>query len=185
MGYGLGKQESELTELKMEADSMNALNPYDRFLDGRPLETILATTAAEIALLLEAIGSEKDAVAPAPGKWGPAEIVCHLADCELVFGFRLRQTLAEDAPTIQPFDQDRWAASYPGIAAERALIAFSALRAWNVLLIDAALPFAAGRQVTHPERGTMTFLTLVETMAGHDLNHLGQLRRLTPSVPPA
>jgi hypothetical protein len=24
----------------------------------------------------------------------------------------------------------------------------------------------------------MTFQTIVETMAGHDLNHLGQLRRL-------
>ncbi len=164
---------------------MNALNPYDRFLDGRPLETILAATAAEIALLLEAIGSEKAAVAPAPGKWSPAEIVCHMADCELVFGNRLRQTLAEDAPTIQPFDQDKWAANYAGIAVERALIAFSALRAWNLLLINATLPNAADRPVTHPERGTMTFLTLVETMAGHDLNHLEQLRRLTPIAPSA
>jgi hypothetical protein len=35
-----------------------------------------------------------------------------------------------------------------------------------------------GRLVTHPERGEMTFKTLVETMAGHDLNHLGQLERI-------
>jgi len=32
--------------------------------------------------------------------------------------------------------------------------------------------------MTHPERGTMTFHTVVETMAGHDLNHLGQLHRI-------
>ncbi|MGD0831920.1 MAG: DinB family protein [Terracidiphilus sp.] len=160
---------------------MNVLNPYDRYLDGRPLETILAATSSEIALLLEAIGSEKAATAPAPGKWSPAEIVCHLADAELVFSFRLRQTLAEDAPTIQPFDQDKWAATYPGLATDKALATFSAVRAWNLLLIKAALPSAANRPVTHPERGTMTFLTLVETMAGHDLNHLGQLRRLTPN----
>jgi hypothetical protein len=25
----------------------------------------------------------------------------------------------------------------------------------------------------------MTFLTIVETMAGHDLNHLGQLKKLS------
>lgn len=164
---------------------MSELNPYDHFLDGRPLETILAATAAQIALLLEAIGPEKVAIAPAPGKWSAAEIVCHLADCELVFGFRLRQTLAEDAPTIQPFDQDKWAATYPGIAAGKALAAFSALRAWNLLLISASLPASAGRPVTHPERGTMTFLNIVETIAGHDLNHLGQLRRLAPRVPSA
>ncbi len=47
---------------------------------------------------------------PVLGKWSAAEIVSHLADCEIVFAFRLRQTLAEDNPTIQPFDQDKWAA---------------------------------------------------------------------------
>jgi hypothetical protein len=35
------------------------------------------------------------------------------------------------------------------------------------------------RPVTHPERGTMAVQTLVETMAGHDLNHL---RQLAPSA---
>ena len=83
---------------------MSELNPYARFLDGRPLEAILADTGSSLASLLEAIGPEKAVVPPAPGKWSPAEIVCHLADCELVFAFRLRQTLAEDAPVIQPFD---------------------------------------------------------------------------------
>jgi hypothetical protein len=157
---------------------MSELNPYARFLDGRPLEAILAETGARLATLLEAIGPEKAIVPPAPGKWSPAEIVCHLADCELVFAFRLRQTLAEDAPVIQPFDQDKWATSYPGIAVEQALQVFKAVRGWNLRLLVSALPAAAGRPVTHPERGTMTFQTLVETMAGHDLNHLGQLQRL-------
>jgi hypothetical protein len=157
---------------------MSELNPYEGFLDGRPLEEILALTAAEIGRLIEAIGPEKSMVAPAPGKWSAAEIVSHLADCEIVFGFRLRQTLADDAPVIQPFDQDKWAQTYPGIPAADALAVFSALRKWNLRLIGASLPHAAGRPVTHPERGTMTFLTLVETMAGHDLNHLGQLQRL-------
>jgi hypothetical protein len=157
---------------------MSELNPYARFLDGRPLEAILAETGARLASLLAAIGPEKAAVPPAPGKWSPAEIVCHLADCEIVFAFRLRQTIAEDAPVIQPFDQDKWAATYPGVSAEQALQVFNAVRQWNLRLIVSALPAAAGRPVTHPERGTMTFLTLVETMAGHDLNHLGQLQRL-------
>jgi hypothetical protein len=161
---------------------MNELNPYARFLDGRELEMIIGSTAAELASLLAAIGEEKVAASPAPGKWSPAEIVCHLADCELVFGFRLRQTLAEDAPTIQPFDQEKWAATYPGIAAQQALTTFTAFRNWNLLLIGEALPAAANRKVTHPERGTMTFLNLVETMAGHDLNHLGQLRKLAGSI---
>ena len=157
---------------------MSELNPYEKFLDGRVLDTILAATPGEVGRLIQAIGAEKASLAPAPGKWSPAEIVAHLADCELVFGFRLRQTLAEDSPVIQPFDQDKWAATYPGVQASAALNAFSASRAWNLRLIGGALPRAAKRPVTHPERGTMTFLNLVETMAGHDLNHLTQLKRI-------
>ena len=157
---------------------MSEQNPYERFLDGRALEAVLTATPGEIAALVGSLGTEKAAIRPAPGKWSAAEIVCHLADCELVFGFRLRQTLAEDGPVIQPFDQDRWAATYGGIPAVKALEVFAALREWNLLLIEGAMPEAAGRKVTHPERGEMTFKTIVETMAGHDLNHLGQLRKM-------
>jgi uncharacterized damage-inducible protein DinB len=157
---------------------MSQLNPYDVFLDGRPVETILASTPAALAEALAEIGEAHLSTPPAPGKWSAAQILCHLADCEIVFSFRLRQTLAEDSPTIQPFDQDKWAAVYRGMEAGHALEVFSALRGWNLRLLEDALPGAAGRLTTHPERGTMTFMTIVETMAGHDLNHLGQLKRL-------
>ncbi len=157
---------------------MSTANPYEGFLDGRPVEEILARTSKAIAGYLDKIGTEKESAAPAPGKWSAAEIVAHLADCEIVFGFRLRQTLAEDGPTIQPFDQDKWAATYPGVSADLALVTFSSMRRWNLRLIQGALPHSAERTMTHPERGTMTFKTVVETMAGHDLNHLGQLERI-------
>ncbi len=157
---------------------MPNLNPYASFLDNRPALDILAETPRAIRSLLDTIGAAKSYEAPAPGKWSPGEIVAHLADCELVFAFRLRQTLAEDAPTIQPFDQDNWAKTYKGIEPTEACAAFSAFRQWNLILLESALPAAADRTVTHPERGTMTFQTIVETMAGHDLNHLGQLQRI-------
>jgi hypothetical protein len=157
---------------------MSELNPYDKFLDGRPLEAILASTPATLASLLDRIGLTRSTQPTAPGKWSPAEILCHLADCELAFGFRLRQTLAEDNHVVQPFDQDKWAATYAGISAASALAAFTAMRNWNLELIRKTLPTSADRKVSHPERGAMTFKTIVETMAGHDINHLGQLQRI-------
>jgi DinB superfamily len=157
---------------------MSELNPYAKFLDGRSIETILSATAPALLELTKKIGPEKSMEPPAPGKWSPTEIVCHLADCEIAFGFRLRQTLAEENHVIQPFDQENWAVIYPGIATASALAAFEALRNWNLILIREALPASAGRTVTHPERGTMTFSTIVETMAGHDLNHIAQLKRI-------
>jgi hypothetical protein len=157
---------------------MSSLNPYESFLDGRPIEEILAATPVEIGKLIEAMGPAKGFQSPAPGKWSPGEIVAHLADCELVFAFRLRQTLAEDVPVIQPFDQEKWAKTYHGISPKEALHAFKAFRDWNLILLEELPASAASRRVTHPERGTMTFQTILETMAGHDLNHLGQLRRI-------
>jgi hypothetical protein len=158
---------------------MPELNPYAKFIDSRPVPEILATTPAALEALAEAIGPTRLAVSPAPGKWTPAEILCHLADCEVAFGFRLRQTLAEDHHILQPFDQEKWAATYPSVTARRALAAFTAMREWNLILIRNAPQSAAKKPVTHPERGVMTFATIVETMAGHDLNHIAQLKKLT------
>ena len=157
---------------------MTALNPYDKFLNGRPVAEILESTPETIASLIETMGPAKSVESPAPGKWSAAEIVSHLADCELVFGFRLRQTLAEDSPTIQPFDQEKWAVRYGGISAAQAFEGFKTMRGWNLQLVRNLPPDAYGRTVTHPERGTMTFQTIVETMAGHDLNHISQLQRI-------
>lgn len=159
---------------------MPELNPYAKYIDPtRPLTELLAATPAALAALTAEIAPVRLTTPPAPGKWTPTEILCHLADCEIAFGFRLRQTLAEDHHILQPFDQDLWAATYPGISAEDALATFTALRHWNLLLIRNAPPNAAHKPVSHPERGTMTFSTIVETMAGHDQNHILQLQKLT------
>jgi hypothetical protein len=161
---------------------MPELNPYDRFLDAGTslarVAEILAATPGTLESLARAIGPERIDRAPAPGKWSPAQILCHLADCEIAFAFRLRQTLAEENHILQPFDQDRWAAPYAKIQAEQALLTFGVLRPWNLTLLWNAPSGAASKPVTHPERGTMTFSTILETMVGHDRNHLAQLEKL-------
>ena len=156
----------------------DALNPYAKYLNGQDPLTILPNTPGRLTELAQRIGQGRITTSPARGKWSPRDIFCHLADCEIAFAFRLRQTLAEDHHVIQPFDQEKWAAPYGGVDANEALATFSILRRWNLLLIEAALPVHAGKAVTHPERGAMTFSTIVDTMAGHDLNHLGQLERM-------
>lgn len=120
-------------------------------------------------------GAEKS---PAPGKWNSREIFSHLADCEITFAFRLRQTLAEENHVIQPFDQGKWGATYAAYDAPSALAVFSSVRRWNLALIRKATPEDRAKPVIHPERGAMTFSTIVETMAGHDLNHLKQLEQI-------
>ena len=154
------------------------MNPYAIHLGQQnPVEVINATTD-RLTFLLRAIGDERAEQAPAPGKWSAREILCHLADSETVFAFRLRQALAEDHHVIQPFDQDKWAVRYGAHDVAGALAVFAALRNWNLALIRSLNAAEFSKAVTHPERGTMTFQVVVETMAGHDLNHLGQMESI-------
>jgi uncharacterized damage-inducible protein DinB len=153
-------------------------NPYAVYLAGREPRRVIETTALELHRLAGRIGAARMQTPPAPGKWSARDILCHLADCEIVFAFRLRQTLADDHHTIQPFDQNRWAQPYAAADAQAALATFEAIRAWNVALLETVTPDQFLKTVTHPERGGMTFATIVETMGGHDLNHLGQLEAI-------
>ncbi len=154
------------------------LNPYAMHLgDSDPLE-VITTTPDRLGRLTSGLGPDVCERAPAPGKWSVREIIAHLADCEIVFSFRLRQTLSEKHPTLQPFDQGVWAERYKAYDLPSAMALFTASRGWNLKLLRGTTAAERKLPVTHPERGTMTFWTIVETMAGHDLNHLNQVERL-------
>ena len=153
-----------------------AANPYASFVGDRKAVDVIEETSRRLSELVNrlSVGSNLE-WRPAPGKWNAREILCHLADCEIAFAFRLRQTLAETNHVMQPFDQEKWAGMYGGLSARAALSAFSSLREWDLALIQNTPAEAMGKKVNHPERGDMTFRTIIETMAGHDLNHLTQL----------
>jgi len=155
------------------------VNPYASFLGSSDPVAVIGSTPARLRELLDSAGDTRASQPPAPGKWSIREILCHLADCEIVFAFRLRQTLAEPGCVIQPFDQELWAKNYGAYDARSALAVFTAVRDFNRKLIASLPREAMSTPVTHPERGTMTFQTIVETMGGHDLNHLGQIEKIS------
>jgi DinB superfamily len=154
------------------------MNPYAPHLGTRdPLE-VIATTSRQLESLMQTIGLIRAEQPAAPGKWSAREILCHLADTETVFAFRLRQALAEDHHVVQPFDQERWAKTYRAYDVAGALAVFSSVRKWNLALIRSIVPGALSKTLNHPERGEMTFQVLIETMAGHDLNHVRQIEAI-------
>lgn len=124
----------------------------------------------------------EDAVRRAAGRiaegWSPSEVAAHLADIEVGLAWRLRQTLAENEPEIQPFDQDAWAAAthYPERDTEASLRAFAAVRAVNVEIMRRMTEAEWGRKFRHREFGHLPIRTLVEHISDHDLAHLRQIR---------
>jgi len=154
------------------------MNPYSKYLGKRDARGAIAETAGRLGALAQQLGPDGLRRKPAPDKWSAAEILCHLADCEIVFAYRLRQALAEPHHIIQPFDQEVWAAAYGAIDGSQALALFGCVRLWNVALFDRMAPADFDKRLSHPERGEMTVRTVLETMAGHDLNHLAQMERI-------
>jgi DinB superfamily len=153
-------------------------NPYGKFLGGQDPLQVMAKMPERLTALFKNIGASGQEKTYGPGKWSAREILCHLADCEIAFGFRLRQTLAEPDHVIQPFDQERWSKRYADLDGIAALSTFVALRNWNVAMLKALSPDDFNIAATHPERGRMTFRTIVDTIGGHDLNHLRQLETI-------
>ena len=154
------------------------LNPYAVYLGGQDPIPVITRTTELLHLMIDPLSPAHIDRAPAPGKWSIREIVAHLADCELVFAFRLRQALAENHPVIQPFNQTVWGKHYAAYDIVSALRMFEATRNWNVKLLTTVTDADRHRPITHPERGTMTLWTIVETMGGHDVNHIQQIEKI-------
>ena len=115
----------------------------------------------------------------APGKWSAADVVQHLADSELVLGYRMRMILTEDRPPLPGYDQDRWAAdlAYATVPLAEARAQLGALRAANLRVLRRLGPAELARAGVHSERGPETLGHLLKLMGGHDLVHRRQIER--------
>lgn len=160
------------------------MNPYAQYLETRDPLKVVAATPGRIAALVRGLSPRQLATEPAPGKWSIREIVAHLADTEQVMGCRARWIAFEGGITLTPFDQDKWS---NGRAREKepfaeSLERFRVVRRSTVRLFRAAPKDAWSRTVLHPERGQVSLRVQMETAAGHDLNHLGQIQRLARAL---
>jgi hypothetical protein len=157
---------------------MTAAHPYAQSLGDRdPLE-VLAETQERIPAIAQALGPEGLKCTYAPGKWTAAQVVAHLADSEIAFGFRVRQIIAEPELGIQTFDQDRWARHYGQMDGLEAAQTFRVLRAWNLSLFRLLGKEELEKTAAHPERGPENAGTVIRIIAGHTLHHLEQLEAI-------
>jgi hypothetical protein len=112
------------------------------------------------------------------------EVVQHLADSDLVFGFRLRMILTEDQPRLQSYDQDAWARTlkYRDVQLDVAMEQLRGLRSANVHVLRQLSPGQLERVGLHSERGPESAGFLLRLMGGHDLVHRRQVDRILKAV---
>jgi DinB superfamily len=120
----------------------------------------------------------------APGKWSVIEVIQHLADSDLVAGFRTRMVLSEERPPLQGYDQDRWASEfrYREVPLPLALDQLRALRAANLHLWKQLTAEQLERTGLHAERGPETVGHILRLMGAHDLVHRRQIDRILLSA---
>lgn len=116
----------------------------------------------------------------APNKWSVNEIVAHLADDELVGAYRIRMILSAPGTDIQAFDQAEWAVrgKYGQIPVDDSLMLFTRLRYVNLQLLRLLEPHQWDYFGIHAERGKESIRDIALYYAGHDINHLQQIRAI-------
>jgi hypothetical protein len=154
------------------------------FLGNQDPVQVLGRTADVLGETVRDNGRKRMQIRPIEGKWTPCEVLGHLCDCEWVYGYRARLILCEDNPPILGMDQDLWVAGQRYNEREPIELAeeFRYLRKHNLRMWRGLTPQELERTGQHSERGRES-LALIRTMlAGHDLLHLDQMKRLLMAI---
>src|SRR6185436_6600577 len=148
-----------------------------------PLE-VLAETPGLLRQAVAGLTPQQEATPERPGKWSVRQVVQHLADSELVGGFRFRMVLAHESPELPGYDQDLWAQrlSYQDADIATSLQEFSMLRQMNLRLLRRATPEDMRRVMRHAERGDEPLSHMIKLYAAHDLVHLKQIARIRQAI---
>lgn len=152
----------------------------DRYRAGRAPIPLMKAAPAKFERAVAGLKTRQLLRKPAPGKWSIADILGHLVDTEVVYGYRYRMALAESGMPIQGYDQAMWAKTfaYRRRDAKGMLRKIRLLRAVNLDLVTSVPRGWWKRHGNHSERGRETVRRTIELIAGHDLNHLDQIRAI-------
>jgi uncharacterized damage-inducible protein DinB len=116
-----------------------------------------------------------------PGGWTVRQVVHHVPDSHLNSYIRCKLALTEDAPTIKPYAEDRWAelADTNATPLEVSLTLLDSLHDRWMRLLRSLKPEDWARTFRHPEIGPMTLdknLALYSWHGRHHVAHITGLR---------
>lgn len=150
------------------------------YIDGKQPLAVQAATATRLAQLIEGVSTAELQRRPAAHKWSVSEIIAHLADGEIVGGFRVRLILGSPGSPVVAYDQDKWVTSghYDKRDPQKSVELFRVLRDANLALLESLKPEQWKQYGMHSERGKESIKHIVRMFAGHDVNHLRQIEKI-------
>lgn len=154
------------------------------YMEGKDPLRVQQETVKKLRKLIKPLSKKQLTTRPEPGKWSIAEILAHLADSELVGGWRYRSIAGQNGAPVQAYNQEAWAEifDYSKQDAKVSLETFRQLRENNLRMLKALPKTLWENYGMHQERGKESIRHLVSLFAGHDLNHLGQVEKIAEAV---
>ncbi|MBZ5613344.1 MAG: DinB family protein [Acidobacteriia bacterium] len=151
--------------------------------EGQDPVKLQSGTNKKLTRLVKGLSAAKLRKRPAPDKWSIAEILAHLADVEIVIGWRMRSILGAPGTPVQAYDQNAWviAGHYDKRDPRESLELHRAVRVANLALLKSLSPDQWKLYGQHSERGQESIEHIVRMVAGHDVNHIQQIERILGS----
>lgn len=149
-------------------------------MEGKKPLAVQSATAKRLEKLIKGVPAAKLRKRPGAEQWSVGEILAHMADAEIVGGFRMRMILGAPGTPIVAFDQDAWSKSlrYEKRDARKSLELFRAVREGNLAMLKSLKPEQWKHYGMHSERGQETIERVVLMFAGHDINHTRQIEKI-------
>jgi len=170
----------------MPADPRYPIGPH--VYAGSLTDEQRAEAIAEIAALPErlraAVADLDDAQLDTPyreGGWTVRQVVHHVPDSHLNAYVRFRLALTEDAPTIRPYEEARWAELTDArtLPVDVSLRLLDAMHTRWVALLNSLGPDDFARTYVHPEHGRpFTLDEAVSMYAWHSRHHTAHITTL-------
>lgn len=147
---------------------------------GQDALKLQAAAPKKLERLINGVSPAKLRKKPAPEKWSIAEIIAHLADSEIVIGWRMRSILGAPGSEVQAYDQNAWNANlhYDKRDMRKDVMQHRVNREANLALLKTLTPEQWKHFGVHSERGQESIEHIVKMIAGHDLNHIQQIERI-------
>ena len=165
-------------------DSQDYIKAILEFLGDRDPFDVIAETEDKLLAATQDLRDEQLRVPEKPGKWSILEVVWHLADVEIVLGFRYRMVAAEPGRSVPAINQDAWVTEldYNGRGLEDALEHFAHVRTVNLRFLKDLPKERFEHFAMHEERGKETLEDMVRLYAAHDCYHLHQIDRIKTAI---
>jgi len=139
-------------------------------------EAVLTALANAPALLLPLVREVPPEILnrrPSPGRWSVHEHACYLAESQPIFLARIEQMLAEDRPTLAPYEppEEQEEGAFLAVELEPSLERYVHERAFLVERLRQLSPEDWERTAEHPEYNHYSLLILARHLALRDMSH--------------